>query len=183
MGNQQLEDGKYTGQCEGSEMISTEKDIKVLDEVFIATALLHREQPDRQDFTIIEIVERASRENLFGRLRPGVRAYASSHCVANRPPSPNKYGTLYATGERTRRLLLAGDDVHPGRTSNPFPDPEDVPQQYRELIEWARKRYGKGTPKPVRWLDGVFQTIGTGKDVWKGEDPDEYVRKLRKGWA
>ena len=88
-------------------MVVTRSDIKILDEVFIATALLHREQPDRQDFTISEIVERANRENLFGKPRPGVRSYASSHCVANRPPSPNRYGILYATGERTRRLLLA----------------------------------------------------------------------------
>src|SRR5580704_10928597 len=114
-------------------MILTKIEIKVLDEVFIATALLHREQPERQDFTISEIVQRAEREDLFGKLRPGVRAYVSSHCVANRPPSPNRYGILYATGERTRRLLLAGDDVHPERSEKVFPDAEDIPPQYREL--------------------------------------------------
>jgi hypothetical protein len=163
-------------------MIVTTVDIKVLDEVFIATALLHREHPDRQDFTISEIVERAARENLFGKPRPGVRAYASSHCVANRPPSPNRYGILYATGERTRRLLLAGDDVHPARSEKIFPNLEDIPPRYHELVEWSRKRYRKGTSKPVRWLEGLLQMAGTGRDHWKGEDPDEYVRKLREGW-
>jgi hypothetical protein len=163
-------------------MIFAATDIKVLDEVFIATALLHREHPGRQDFTISEIVERADRENLFGKPRPGVRAYASSHCVANRPPSPNRYGILYATGERTRRLLLEGDDIHPGRTGKTFPDAEDLPPQYHALLDWARKRYRTGASKPLRWLEGVFQMAGSGKDIWKGEDPDDYVRRLREGW-
>jgi hypothetical protein len=163
-------------------MTVTGVDIKVLDEVFIATALLHREHPDRQDFTISEIVDRATRENLFGKSRPGVRAYASAHGVANRAPSPNRYGILYATGERTRRLLLAGDDVHPERAEKIFPDLEDIPPQHHELVEWARMRYRKGTSQPVRWLEGLLKMAGTGRDVWKGEDPDEYVRKLREGW-
>ena len=36
--------------------------IKVAAEVWIATALLHRENPKREDFTVAEIVERARRE-------------------------------------------------------------------------------------------------------------------------
>jgi hypothetical protein len=157
-------------------------DVKVADEVFVATALLHREHPESEDFTIGEIVDRAERENLFGELRPGVRVHVSLHCVANRPPNPGRYGMLYATSDRKRRLRLQGDDIHPDRTGKIFPDPGDLPPQYHELIKWARERYGKGGSKPVRWLEGVFQMFGTGKDLWKGEDPDEYVRKLREGW-
>jgi hypothetical protein len=89
---------------------------------------------------------------------------------------------LYATGDRTRRLILANDDFHPDRKGKIFPDPEDVPSKYHELIDWAKQRYGKGTPNQTRWLDGVFQMFGLGKELWKGEDPDEYVRKLREGW-
>jgi hypothetical protein len=89
---------------------------------------------------------------------------------------------LYATANNRRRLLRAGDDVHPERTGKIFPDSEDLPPQYRELITWAKERYGRGGGKPVRWLEGVFQMAGTGRDVWKDEDPDEYVRKLREGW-
>lgn len=40
-------------------------------EVFIATALLHREHIERKDFTIQEIVNRAVRENLAGEVRSG----------------------------------------------------------------------------------------------------------------
>lgn len=83
--------------------------IKIADEVFIATALLHRENPDREDFTIGEIVERAAKENLVGELRRGVRVHASLHCVANRAPNLGRYRMLYATGDRTRRLLQSSD--------------------------------------------------------------------------
>jgi hypothetical protein len=154
----------------------------VADEVFIATALLHREHRDREAFTISDIVERANQENLFGELRPGVRVHASLHCVANRPPNPGRYRMLYANGDRTRRLLLSSDDVHPERTGKIFPDPEDMPVKYHELIEWAKKRYGTGSPPRGRWLDGVLKMFGLGKELWRGEDPDEYVRKLREGW-
>jgi hypothetical protein len=157
-------------------------DIKVADEVFVATALMHREHPEREDFTVSEIVDRAERENLYGKLRPGVQVHAYLHCVANRRPNSVRIRMIYATANNRRRLLREGDDVHPDRTGKIFPDPEDLPPQYHELIKWARERYGKGGGKPVRWLDGVFQMFGAGKDLWKGEDPDEYVRKLREGW-
>jgi hypothetical protein len=93
---------------------------------------------------------------------------------------------LYATGKRTRRLLLSSDDVHPKRTGKIFPDPEEVPPEYRDLIEWAKQRFiGQGPrqdPSRARWLDSVFQLFGLGKDLRNGEDPDEYVRRLREGW-
>src|SRR5712692_9175185 len=101
--------------------------LRVADEVFIATALLHRENPDRNDFTLSEIVDRAERENLYGELRPGVRVHASLHCVANRAPNPGRYRMLYATGDRTRRLLRAGDAYHPDRTGKLWPEPDAVP--------------------------------------------------------
>ncbi|MBV8842673.1 MAG: hypothetical protein JO307_07665 [Bryobacterales bacterium] len=162
-------------------MTSGETEIKVADETFIAVALLHWEHPERADFTIGEIVERAREENLYGVLRPGVRVHATLHCVANRAPNPGRYRMLYATGEHTRRLLHAGDPVHPDRTGKIWPDLENVPERYRDLIQWTKRQYAE-TPPNERWLDSVFQLIGLGREVWRGEDPDEYVRKLREGW-
>ena len=89
---------------------------------------------------------------------------------------------LYATGDNRRRLLRAGDHVHPERTGRIFPDPGGLPAKYRELIDWAKAKYAQGGGEPVRWLEGLFQMSGTGADIWKGEDPDEYVRRLREGW-
>jgi hypothetical protein len=165
-------------------MEDTQVSIKIADEVFIATALLHREFPDRPDFTQTEIIRRVERENLFGELRRGVAAQVNSHCVANKAPTNSShYRMLYATPNGNRRLLLAADDRDPNRVGKMFPDAEDVPPRYHELILWAKRRYGgsKNLTGP-RWLDSVFQIFGSGRGVWQGEDPDEYVRGLRKDW-
>lgn len=157
--------------------------IKVADEVFIATALLHRENPARREFSVNEIVARAARENLGGVLRPGIRVHAHLHCVANLAPNPGKYRMLFATGRSTRRLLLPGDEVHPARTGKQWPERDEVPARYGELIDWARKRYEAARKSGERTLPGILQLHGLGREIWEGEDPDEYVRNLREGWG
>jgi len=156
--------------------------IRLADEVFIATALLHREHPEREDFTIDEILNRVEKENLFGEVRPGIQAHIYSHCVANRPPQPGLHRMLYATGTGTRRLALASDDFHAERHGKIFPEPDEVPPEYHELIDWAKRRYGQSGTSGGRWLEGIMQMRGLGRELWKGEDPDEYVRQLREGW-
>ena len=90
-------------------------ELKVADEVWLATALLHREQPERADFTVAEIVERARQEGLTPKLRPGVYLHANLHCVANRPPNPGRYLMLVETGPNRRRLYRPGDPAHEAR--------------------------------------------------------------------
>ncbi len=46
--------------------------IRVADEVWIATALLHREHPGAADFSLKEIEARLAREGLTDDKRPGV---------------------------------------------------------------------------------------------------------------
>ncbi|MGA2571623.1 MAG: hypothetical protein ABSF23_13985 [Terracidiphilus sp.] len=173
-------------------------------EVFLATALLHREQPDRPDFSISEIVDRVAREGIHGSLRSGINVHASLHCVANRVPNPARHRMLFATGKHTRRLLLPGDEVHPERTGKLYPDAEEIPEKYHPLLGWAKWRYEKSAamngkspsiadrlssqasdepPRPAeQWLGTLFELEGLGKQYWKDVDPDEFVRKLREGW-
>lgn len=179
-------------------------EVSCATEVFVATVLLHREQPAQKDFSIREIVNRAARENLAGQLRSGVNVHASQHCVANRAPNPAKHRMLFATGKHTRRLLLQGDEVHPERTGKIFPALDEIPVKYRPLLDWAKQRYkeggsvemtgglnggaapsrglDKGIETPKRWLESLFELEGLGKEYWKDVDPDEFVRKLREGW-
>ena len=119
-------------------------DVSCAVEVFLATALLHKEQPGRPDFTIQEIVSRAAKENISGEMRSGVNVHASQHCVANRAPNPAKHRMLFATGKHTRRLLLPGDEAHPERTGKIFPDAGELPERYLPLLEWANARFGSG---------------------------------------
>ena len=157
--------------------------VKVAAEVWIATALLHAEHADRTDFLIEEIVERAARERLHESLRPGVRVHAALHCVSNRAPNPARLKMLYATGRSTRRLWRPGDPVHPQRTGRSLPDREEIPEPYRYLLDWYRRDYLKRPSEAEsRWLDGILLLRGLGKEVWAGEDPDEYVRGLLEGW-
>jgi hypothetical protein len=156
--------------------------IKVADEVWIATALLHRENPKRKDFSVSEIVARARRENLSGELRPGVQVHAYLHCVANLPPKPGRYRMLYATGKSTRRLFREGDDFNPDRRGGKvMPRKEDLPAQYQALLDWYREKYASKR-KGAERSDPILELRGLGKEIWAGEEPDEYVNRLRGGW-
>jgi hypothetical protein len=157
--------------------------LKVADETFIATALLHREQPQREDFTVSEIVARAARENLYGTLRPGIQVHASLHLCANRPPNPGRYRMLFATGKSTRRLYRTGDPTHPLRTGKVWPERKAIPPEYHALLDWVKKEFGKRSAAGnSHWLEGLRGMIGMGHGMWRGQDPDEYVSKLREGW-
>jgi hypothetical protein len=121
--------------------------LKVADQAWIATALLHREHPSEADFRLSEILERARRE--FHDRRPGVWAHIVSHCVASNPPSPVNYRMLHETGRGKRRLFRPGDPVHPNRTGKIYPDTRDIPPKYHDLIEWYVKNYSRAD-EPVR---------------------------------
>ena len=154
--------------------------VKVADEVWIATALLHREHPRQEDFSIAEVVERARKEGLTSVLRPGVYVHALQHCVANRPPNPGRYRMLTETAEGRRRLYRESDSYHPARHgAKCMPDAEDIPPAYQNLLKWYREEYSiRPGNKPKE--HPILQLWGLGKGLWKDEDPDSYVRRLRE---
>jgi len=115
---------------------TTEAKVKVADEVWIATALLHKEQPKQADFAVEEIVGRAQKEGIERPLRPGVYVHVVQHCVANRPPNPGRYRMLFQTSEGRRRLFRKGDTSHPASEgAKVTPEPKDMPSDYRHLLE------------------------------------------------
>lgn len=156
--------------------------IKVADEVWVATALLHREQPQRTDFSIEEIMKRACREAGEVPLRPGVYVHVVQHCVANRPPSPGRYRMLYESAAGQRRLFRTGDPYNPEREgSKTLPARDELPEQYRDLIDWYQEWNASAGSKRES-TDPILGLVGAGKRLWSGENPDEYVRGLREGW-
>lgn len=161
---------------------AVKRSLKVADETWIAAALLHQENPSRQDFTVQEIVNRAAREAITGELRPGVYVHALQHCVANRLPNPARYRMLFATGKTTRRLFRPGDAYHPARDgSKVVPAKEDIPEEYRHLVDWYLTEYVSKRTDAEK-TDPILQLRGLGKEIWAGEDPDRYVRRVREGW-
>jgi hypothetical protein len=156
--------------------------IRVADEVWIATALLHREHPHRADFTINEIVERARREAITGELRAGVRVYAILHCVANYPPNPGRYRVLYATAKHSRRLFREGDLFNEARRGSKItPTRDAIPARYHSLLDWYSSDYAERRPA-VDIANSILALSGLGRELWVGVDPDEYVRQLREDW-
>lgn len=162
--------------------LATPTKLRVADEVWIATAMLHRKYPDRKDFAVQEIIEQAASENVTGRLRQGVSVHAYSHCVANLPPNPATYRMLTSTGKSRRRLYKPGDSTHVGRTGKTRPDPGQIPEAYHELLGWYDRDYAKQEPASAYENDPILALRGVGAEIWKDEDPDEYIRKLREDW-
>src|SRR5271163_1488379 len=152
--------------------------LKVADEVWIATALLHRAHPSRADFSINEIVEQAMLVSPGSPLRPGVYVHVVQHCVANRAPNPGRYRMLFETGEGRRRLFRRRDPHHYRRDgSKVTPKPEDLPSEYFDLLAW----YDEWSPASAAAApDPLLAALGSGKDIWADEHADEYVANLRK---
>ena len=156
--------------------------IRVADEVWIVTALLHRENPTQQDFTIDEILQRAEKEQIAGSIRPGVYVHIVQHCVANRAPNPGRYRMLVETSPGRRRLFRKGDPYHPARGGSKIaPDREEIPPGYGDLLSWYDSWSIDSTASSAE-TDPLLALAGSGRTLWADEHSDEYVRHLREGW-
>jgi hypothetical protein len=158
--------------------------LKVADEVWIATAILHRKHPEQFDFSIEEIMEcgRDMWRESVAPLRPGFYVHVIQHCVANRPPNPGRYRMLVETGPGRRRLFRPGDYYHPEREgAKTIPDRESLPYGYNGLTSWYRD-WCSGSADKAQGEDPLLALRGSGKHLWANEHADDYVRRIREGW-
>jgi hypothetical protein len=152
-------------------------DVKVADEVWIAAALLQREYPERDEFSLKEIEQRLRRENLAGSVRAGVYPHISVHCVANTPPNPGRYRMLIATGPSRRRLFRDGDPADPRRDgAKTHPRRADIPAGYHELVDWYELEWAN----PATKEDPLLSLAGRGLDLWGDVAVDDFIRSLRE---
>ena len=158
------------------------QDIRVADEVWIATASLHRSRPQARDFAIAEIMAQAEAAHVAGLpLRPGVKVHVYLHCVANRPPNPGRYRMLFETASGRRRLYRPSDPCHPLRSSGKtVPKRAEVAAGDRELIDWYENVYVAGVSGTA--ADPILALRGLGREIWADEDADAYVRRQREAW-
>jgi len=163
---------------------ATRTGVKVADEVWIATALLHQKFPEQFDFAIGEIMESARqmwRESV-GPLRPGFYVHVVQHCVANRAPNPGRPRMLVETAPGRRRLFRPGDYYHPEREgAKTTPSRESMPSGYSGLLNWYRDWCSAAGSK-AQAEDTLLALRGSGKHLWAHEHADEYVRRIREGW-
>jgi hypothetical protein len=159
----------------------TGKSFLAADRVWIATALLHKEHPKRNSFTLGEIRERAHREGFLEETTNVFYVHANQHCVANRMPNPGNHRMLFEPSRGERRLYRAGDPCKPGRAGKITPNPDDIPQKYLYLLDWYNDWSPRSAPEQPP-LDRLLALKGSGRDLWKDEHSDEYVNRLRQGW-
>jgi len=157
--------------------------VKVADQVWVVTALLHREHPEREDFGVDEILARARREPVSRPPRPSFHVHVLQHCVANRPPNPGRWRMLVETAPGRRRLFRPDDAYDPAREgARAVPEASEVPAEYHELLSWYRREYAR-RPRHPRGADPLLALRGSGRQLWTDEPADVYVQRLREGWA
>jgi hypothetical protein len=162
--------------------IAVEIDLKVSDEVWIATGLLQMEHPGQHDFSIEEIVDRVKSEKVTRSFRKSVYVHVVQHCVANRPPNSGRYRMLFETAPGRRRLFRMGDSYHPAREgAKTTPAREGIPPSYAKLLDWYRE-WNRDNVKDRIKNDPLLALYGSGKDLWADEHADDYIRRLREGW-
>lgn len=173
--------------------------VRIADGVWIATALLHREHPDRPDFSESEILARFISEGLpRGKDPRSLPTNINSHCVANRQRSKKKsdstkaqggsYRILYETRSGFRRLYRPGDDFHPDRAqprkpSKSIPKEAEIPERYWILLDWydAWAKPGSSLVSIANIEDDpLLRLRGSGRYIWADEHADEYVDRLRR---
>jgi AbrB family looped-hinge helix DNA binding protein len=122
--------------------------MKIADEVWLAVALLQRENPGRADFAVQEIKARAKQETW--ETRPGFSQHVSYHCVASKPANPTDHRMLHEDSRGRRRLYRRGDPCHPERENGKIrPDQADLPSQYKPLVDWYEDVYSSQVLAPL----------------------------------
>jgi hypothetical protein len=113
--------------------------------VWIATTVLHRENPTRDSFQASEIAEKASSLALIRASPATLSMHISLHCVGNSKAAPNTIRFLYRVKNGWYRLFRNGDDFHESRKyGRTFPKRESLPAEYDELLNWYENSYSEG---------------------------------------
>jgi hypothetical protein len=90
---------------------------------------------------------------------------------------------LIETGPGRRRLYRPDDSHDPAREgARSIPEAAGLPPEYHDLLFWYRREYAR-RPSNSRAADPLLSLRGSGRALWSDEPTDEYVRRLREGWA
>lgn len=144
-------------------MVATEH-IKIADQVWIALALLLKEKPEAEGFSVSQIKDRVRQE--FGVVAPGIEPHIRQHCLAEKEPKPGRYRMLVKAAKDKYRLFREGDSYHPDREGTKTrPSLADIPAQYRHLLDWYEEEYAPqikvfGPEALARWLS--IKPVSTG---------------------
>jgi len=115
-------------------------ELKVAEQAWIAGAILQKENPGRDDFSVDEIRRQACKE--FGDLRPGVYQHIVNHGLAQAKPAPSTLRLFTQTARGRRRLFRPGDQENRERKNGKtHPEASALPEKYRGLVDWYEHSY------------------------------------------
>ena len=156
--------------------------IKVADEVWLATALLHRENPSRGLHAQGNRGAGCERGDRRRTATWCLRSRRSQHCVANRAPTPDAIACSTKRGPD-----IAACFVSATATIRNAKEARSPPERMRSLRatrissswyeDWSQSQGEKASES-----DPLLALYGSGKKLWADEHADEYVARLRAGW-
>lgn len=119
-------------------------EISTANVVWIATALLHKENPHRKAFRVEEIFKKVKSLELLNVAPMTIKMHISSHCVADRKGSPSTHRKLTRVEPGWYKLYIKEEPYHEDRKNgNIVPGKELIPDQFEELIDWFNNYYSK----------------------------------------
>lgn len=130
--------------------------------VWIATALLHKENPDRQSFQTREIIQKVKDLNIQNASDATLSVHVSHHCVASGKASPDTHRKLTRVQNGWYVLFQLGDPFHPSRNRGRIePLSEMVPTEYRHLLDWYKNEYCENevTDSPIIPAEAKFARV------------------------
>jgi hypothetical protein len=144
------------------------------DEVWVATALLHRENPGRSDFEVSEIRAKVIELDPASAAAPGLNTHLSSHCIASKTRHGVNVRMLTDTRHGRRRLYREGDPVHPSRKEGKVtPRADELPAEFRPLLHWYESTFNPATPRSASTDDRLKML-----NRIIGSIPDDDLRRM-----
>ncbi len=134
--------------------------------VWIATALLHKENPQRDAFQTKEIFNKVQELGLQGAADITLSIHISTHCVATSKANPDTHRKLTRLRNGWFRLYKKGDEYHPSREKGQEePMPGNIPSEYQYLLEWYKNEYCDKikTEKTIDSTDAKFGRVEQNK--------------------
>jgi hypothetical protein len=161
--------------------IMSNKELTTANVVWIATALLHRENKDKDAFSTRQIFDKSKSLNLLRSADATLMMHISLHCVANAKAQPDKHRKIFRVVKGWYRLYRPGDTFDESRANGrSVPLAEEVPEKYGELIDWYNTEYCKEVKKASIPRDvitnAVFAKIEVGKSLTLPDDAFNFLQ-------
>jgi len=171
--------------------------VSTANAVWLATAILHRENHQKDAFSAKEIFSKVKQLNLLSVSDSTINMHITSHCVADGKASPDRHRKLTRVQSGWYRLYKEGDSFHETRSKGQSaPLAEMIPLEFRDVVEWYNVQYNSQYNKSnVSKLDFEpassdvnYQTSGELYLIEIGDNntiklPDSFVKdfKIKQG--